>query len=113
MHIVSLRRTLDTSFRLRVVQWGAALIIKDIMVPDVDVELSMERGTRTIEDVQGMPWLIHKSALEEGCAIVIVELNVADFSYSSAKLNLIGSGSSFSVVHVQVMLARNPSKTYL
>ena len=51
-------------------------------------------------------------ALEEGSTIVVVELNILNFSYFCPKLSLVGSCMSVSVVHVEViqeLLARNPS----
>ena len=51
-------------------------------------------------------------AVEEGSTVLVVELNIANFSYSFPKLSLIGSYLSVGIVHVQVMLAslaRNPS----
>jgi hypothetical protein len=53
--------------------------------------------------------LYPSSMLEKGSTVIIVELNIANFSYSFPKLTIVGSCLSVGIVHVQVMLARNPS----
>ena len=53
-----------------------------------------------------------QSALEEGSTVVVVKLDIVDFSYSCPKWSFIGSCFSVDIVHVQVVhefFSRNPS----
>jgi len=69
---------------------------------------SVATAVQCTKDIYYQP-LYLQSALEEGSTIVIVELNIPNFSYSCPKLSLAGSCMSVSVVHVVVIQARNPS----